>query len=249
MTAVVITYHAVEHGPAPLCIEPDRFRAQVDILVELGVETLTVSRLAECVRDGALPERAVALTFDDGCASAVRTAIPALAERGLTATVFCVAGHLGCGNDWPTQPRGLPSLELAGADEILHASRLGFEIGAHGVEHAPLDTAGPELARTELADGKAKLEAILGAPVRSLAFPYGAAPSPEAAALVDELYDAACTTRPARVQPGCDPLSLPRVDVHYLRRPGVFRRVAAGGLGPYLRVRGALTAARRRAMP
>jgi peptidoglycan/xylan/chitin deacetylase (PgdA/CDA1 family) len=249
VTPVVITYHAVEEGPAPLCIEPDRFRAQIDILAGLGVETLTVSRLAECLRDGKLPERAVCITFDDGCASALRTAVPALAERGMTATIFCVAAHLGCRNDWPTQPDGFPSLELAGADEVLRAHRMGFEIGAHGVEHAPLDTADSELARSEVADGKARLEAIVGGPVTSLAYPYGAEPGPAAAGLVTELYDAACTTKPAHVRRGADPLALPRVDVHYLRSAGVFKRVAAGSLGPYLRARGALTALRRRATP
>lgn len=246
---VVITYHAVEEGPAPLCIEPSRFLAQVDALAALGVETLTVSQVAAHLREGTMPERAVCLTFDDGCASALRTAIPALAERGMTATIFCVAGHLACRNDWPSQPGGFPSLELAGADEIMEAHRLGFEIGAHGVEHAPLDTADPEVARSELADGKDKLEAIVGAPVTSLAFPYGAEPGPGAAALVAKLYDAACTTKPAHVRPGEDPRALPRVDVHYLRQPTVFRRVAAGGLGTYLRARRALSAVRRRARP
>ena len=113
MTAVVLTYHAVEDGPAPLCIDPELFRAQLDCLLEVGAEALTISGLAACLRDGTLPARAVALTFDDGCASVARTAAPLLAERGLTATVFCVAGHLGGQNDWPTQPNGMPSLALA----------------------------------------------------------------------------------------------------------------------------------------
>lgn len=246
---VVITYHAVEEGPAPLCLAPDRFRAQLDVLEDLGVETLTVSQLADSLATGTLPARAVCLTFDDGMASAVRTALPMLTERGLTATVFCVAGHLGCRNDWPSQPASSPTLELAGADEILRAHRHGFEIGAHGVEHVPLDTAAPELAGRELTDGKAKLEAIVGTPVRSLAFPYGAEPSAAAAGLVTELYDAACTTRPARVRPGDDPLALPRVDACYLDRPAVLRRAVSGQLDWYLHARGALTALRRRSMP
>ena len=88
---------------------------------------------------GRVPARAVAITFDDGCASVARTAAPLLAERGLTATVFCVAGHLGGRNDWPTQHDRMPSLALAGADELVELHRAGVEIGAHGVAHAPLD--------------------------------------------------------------------------------------------------------------
>lgn len=245
MTAVVLTYHAVEDGPAPLCIEPDLFRAQLDCLLEVGAETLTIASLAARLRDGTLPARAVAITFDDGCASVARTAAPLLAERGLTATVFCVAGHLGGRNDWPTQPGGMPSLALAGADELVELHRAGVEIGAHGVEHAPLDAADAKTAERELRDGRAILEEIVESAVRSLAYPYGAEPAPAAAALVSELYDAACTTRPAHVRPASDPLSLPRVDVHYLRRPALFQRVVSGGLEAYLRARGAVTAWRR----
>ena len=237
MTAVVLTYHAVEDGPVPLCIEPERFRAQLDCLLEVGAETLTISQLAACLRDGTMPARAVAITFDDGCASVVWTAAPLLAERGLTATVFCVAGHLGGRNDWPTQPDGMPSLRLAGADELVELHRAGVEIGAHGVEHAPLDAADATTAERELREGRASLEAIVGSPVRSLAYPYGAEPAPAVAPLVTELYDAACTTRPARVEPATNPLWLPRVDAHYLRRPALFRRVVSGGLEPYLRTR------------
>lgn len=248
MTAVILTYHAVEDGPAPLCIEPDLFRAQLDCLLEVGAETLTIASLGVRLRDSTVPARAVAITFDDGCASVARTAAPLLAEHGLTATVFCVAGHVGGRNDWPTQPGGVPSLELAGADELVELHRAGVEIGAHGVDHAPLDTADAPSAERELRDGRAMLEEIVGSPVRSLAYPYGAEPAPAVAPLVSELYDVVCTTRPAHVRPASDPLSLPRVDVHYLRQPALFRRVVSGGLEPYLRARGALTGLRKRAM-
>jgi peptidoglycan/xylan/chitin deacetylase (PgdA/CDA1 family) len=248
MTALILTYHAVEDGPGPLCVASDRFRAQLDDLAELGAATMTVSRLAAALRGGTLPDRAVAITFDDGCASAVRTAAPDLVERGMTATFFCVAGHLGGWNDWPTQPASAPRLELASASELVELTRLGFEIGAHGMEHAPLGKAGAELARHELLDARSALEAAVGVPVRTVAYPYGALPSPAAAVLAADLYDAACTTRPARVLANCDPFALPRVDVHYVRQPALFRRAVAGGIGVYLRSRG-LASALRQGMP
>ena len=86
----------------------------------------------------------------------------------------------------------------------------------------------------------------MGSPVRSLAYPYGAVPRPAARparlrAIRRRLHD-----EPAHVRPASDPLCLPRVDVHYLKRPALFRRVVSGGLEPYLRARGAVTAWRRR---
>jgi peptidoglycan/xylan/chitin deacetylase (PgdA/CDA1 family) len=238
MTALMLTYHAVEDGPAPLCIAPARFRSQLDELADLGAATLTVSQVVAALRDGTLPDRAVAITFDDGCASAVRAAVPDLVERGMTATFFCVAGHLGGWNDWSTQPIGVPRLELASAAELGETARLGFEIGAHGMEHAPLGEAGASVARRELHDAKSLLEAAVDKTVCSVAYPYGVLPSRAAAALTADLYDAACTTHPGRVVADSDPLALPRVDIHYVRRPELLRRAVTGGLSMYLRSRG-----------
>ena len=237
MTALILTYHAVEDGPSPLCVTPDRFRSQLDQLADLGLTTLTVSELAASLRDQTVIDRAVAITFDDGCASAVRTAVPALLEREMTATLFCVAGHLGGWNDWLTQPTGVPRLELATGDELNEIARLGFEIGAHGMSHASLGNATDENAHNELVMGKAGLEAATGCLVQSLAYPYGVEPSRAAARLAATVFSAACTTELARVTADSDPLALPRVDAHYLRRQAIFSRVVAGGLDPYLRAR------------
>jgi peptidoglycan/xylan/chitin deacetylase (PgdA/CDA1 family) len=250
MTALVLAYHAVEPGPPPLCLAPEEFQRHLDVLAELAVPTLTVSALAEALRREALrrealPERAVAITFDDGCASAVRVAAPLLREHAMTATFFCVAGHLGGWNDWPTQPRAVPRLQLATRDELRELAASGFEIGAHGMDHEPLTHAGQEVARRELEDSKIALEAVTGQRVTSFAFPYGAPPSGVAAPLVSELYAAACGSRPRRVAAGFDPHALPRVDAHYLRRPAMLRRVALGRWDAYLRLRELGARARR----
>lgn len=243
--ALVLTYHAVEAGPPPLCVPPDLFREHVAVLAESGATTLTVSQLADALRAGELPARAVALTFDDGCASAVRTALPLLAAHGMTATVYCVAGHLGRANDWPSQAVFAPRLELARADELAAAAAAGFEVGAHGFEHAPLDGASRELARRELSTAREALEGAVGAAVRSVAFPYGAAPSGEAAAIAREAYSSACLGGLRRARAGADPYRIPRVDVHYVRAPGRLARALDGSLDRYLRLRAAGAALRR----
>ena len=244
--ALILTYHAVEAGSSPLCVEPHVLRGQLDVLCELEAMTMTVSELAAALRAGELPPRAVALTFDDGCASAVRVAAPLLAERRQTATFFCVAGHLGGWNDWPTQPTGVPRLELATAGELGDLGALGFEIGAHGVEHMPLDRLPDTLARREIRESQTTLEEAIGTEVRSFAFPYGVSPSPVAGELVAELYDAACAATVRRVTATSNPFALPRVDAHYVRHPRVFRRVAVGGFDSYLRARGLAHGVRRR---
>ena len=131
MTAIVLAYHAIEAGPPPLSIEPDVFRDHLATIEDAGVRVVPLGEIA----DGP-DEPCVAITFDDGFASVVENAAPALVERGLPATVFCVAGHLGGVNDWPGEPP--PQRRLASAAEL---AACGIEIGSHGMTHLRLDRA------------------------------------------------------------------------------------------------------------
>jgi peptidoglycan/xylan/chitin deacetylase (PgdA/CDA1 family) len=243
--ALILIYHAIEPGPPPLCVDPDLFGEHLGVLEDSGAEAVTISELADRLRSGEPPDGMVAITFDDGFASVPRDAAPMLAERGLTATVFCVAGHLGRSNDWSSQPARAPRRELATAEEVTALAADGFEIGSHGMEHLPLNRIAEGVLRRELIGSKEVLGNAAGRPVRSLAYPYGVAPGAAGRRLVESSYAAACTTRMSPVGAGDNPLALPRVDAHYLRNPDLLRRALRGSLRPYLTFRRLGTQARR----
>jgi peptidoglycan/xylan/chitin deacetylase (PgdA/CDA1 family) len=245
MTAVILTYHAIEEGPKPLCMEPGLFRQHAVAIAASGATCLTVHELGAALRAGALPERAVAITFDDGCESVAANAAPVLVEHALRATVFAIAGRLGGTNDWPGQRGSPPHLELASAEQLAELAVQGFEIGSHGYSHAALTDVSSATAALEIEESKAVLEAAVGSEVTSFAWPYGAEPEPEAARLIRAGYLAACTTVLARVGSESDPLALPRVDAYYLRRPELLRRVLEGARDEYLRLRAVAARARR----
>ena len=158
MSALILTYHGIEDAPGPLFVSPGLFETHLDAIQESGANVLTVSGLADALRHGVLPERAVAITFDDGFTSVARVAAPLLLERGQTATVFCVAGYVGGANDWPSQPKGVPRRSLATANEVAELGRAGFEVGAHGFEHAPLLGEDADFLHQEVVDARAALE-------------------------------------------------------------------------------------------
>lgn len=241
MSALVLTYHAVGDGPPPLFVQPELLREQLDAVVASDASVLTVSELAAAVRASRLPERAVALTFDDGAASVDSVVAPLLVERGLRATVFAVAGHLGGSNGWPGRRRTGSSFALASAAELGELARTGIEIGSHGIEHRSLRNAPDDVARHEIVASKERLEQALGAPVTSFAYPYGLVGGAE---LVRATYSAACTTQVEHASNATDPLAIPRIDVHYLRNVGRFRDALEGRTG-YLRFRRLGARARR----
>jgi peptidoglycan/xylan/chitin deacetylase (PgdA/CDA1 family) len=244
-SVLIITYHAVESGSPPLCIDPVLFREHLDALDQVGAATLTVGEVAQALRGGRLPERGVAITFDDGLTSVAAQAAPLLAEHSRRATIFAVAGTLGQLSDWPSQPLRAAHRRLLDPAGLRELADAGIEIGAHGVQHAPLVRAPERLARAEVLGAKQQLEALLERPVTSFAYPYGGRPSGAARRLVEHTYEVACSTATAHVTATADRFFLPRVDAHYLRDPDLLAQAVGGGLGFYLGIRRAAARARR----
>ena len=102
----------------------------------------------------------VAISFDDGNESDVALALPALRERGLSATFFVVAGRLG----EPT------FLDHAGVRALAAA---GMEIGCHGMRHRAWRGLDRRALHEELVEAKAILERTLRRSVTRAACPFG----------------------------------------------------------------------------
>lgn len=241
----ILSYHAIEAGPPPLFVVPELFEAHLEVLRQTSCTVLALVDAARLLAADALPPRAVVLTFDDGFASVASEAVPRLSERGWTATVFCVAGHLGGLNDWPTQPPGVPRRPLASRAQVAEMAQAGYEIGAHTVTHAPLGRVSDSELRTEIVDARELLHSVAGTTVSSFASPYGDPPSGCARSLIESTYEVACGTRLGAATPADDSHALPRLDAHYLRRPELLRRVLTGRAPGYVAARRAGARARR----
>ena len=102
----------------------------------------------------------VRITFDDGNASDVVHALPALRRRGLRATFFVVAGRLGAPG----------FLDETGIRTLVDG---GMSIGCHGMSHRPWRELNDEALHEELFVARRALEAIVGGPVAEAACPFG----------------------------------------------------------------------------
>ena len=102
----------------------------------------------------------VHLSFDDGNRSDIEMALPALAERGLTATFFALAGRLD-------DPASL------GASDLLALRDAGMTIGSHGWRHVPWRGLTETAAASELIDARRALEEASGTVITEAALPLG----------------------------------------------------------------------------
>ncbi|AEV84001.1 glycosyl transferase family 2 [Actinoplanes sp. SE50] len=103
---------------------------------------------------------AVSLSFDDSNSSDIEIALPALLDRGLTAEFFVLAGRLD-------QPGSLGEADLR---DLL---KQGMAVGTHGMHHHPWRGLTADTTRSELADARDRISAVIGRPVTRAACPLG----------------------------------------------------------------------------
>jgi peptidoglycan/xylan/chitin deacetylase (PgdA/CDA1 family) len=186
---------------------PEDFARHLDLLARRGVRGVALCDVLN--RPSADGRRAV-ITFDDGYEGVLARALPLLAAHGFSATVFVVSGRLGGVNDWDGETPG-DALLSAGGVRALHAA--GIEIGSHGVTHRALPGLSDADLLAEVAGSKAALEAVIGAPVVSFCYPYGAFDDRSVEAVRAAGYRAATVIRGGIPPDLSDPFRIKRVAV------------------------------------
>ena len=124
----ILMYHRVapqninqDIDPWRLCVTPKNFEAHLQVL-KRHMQPMSLKELAIAQQNHTLPDRAVAITFDDGYANNLYQAKPLLAKYEIPATVFVTTGYTDSGREfwWDAletallHPRTLPAtLEIS----------------------------------------------------------------------------------------------------------------------------------------
>lgn len=150
------------------------------------------------------------ITFDDGCRNVLRHGLAPLAEHGMKAIQFIVAGMIGRRNEWDRDIEG-GGEALMDAGEIRDWLAAGHEIGSHSLTHRNLANRTESEAREQIFASKKLLEDTFQVPIRHFCYPHGRW-TPCARDLVAEAgYETACTTEFGIVSPGDLPHTLMRI--------------------------------------
>lgn len=192
-------------------VDPARFAAQLALLRHLGAHVVPLpDYLAYRRGEAGLPPRPVILTFDDGYLDTYEAAFPVLERERVPATVFLVSSLIGGTNAWDPDE---PQVPLLGIRHIREMQRAGIDFQSHTRTHARLTTLAPPAARRELGESRAELEQVLGAPVRVVAYPWGAHDANVARFTEEAGYEAGVIVRRRTNFAHTPPFALRRISV------------------------------------
>jgi len=208
---VTLMYHSVRPGRGTAdwtwAVSQQRFDEQMELLQQDGWRTCTVSELAA---PGPLPDKSVAITFDDGYQDN-HQAFMSLARRGMRGTLFMVSSDVGGRASWQGEDgSGRPMLDKTQLLEMLAA---GMEVGCHTRSHPRLTQLDDHRLRDEVSGGRNELQDQIDAKVNSFAYPYGDYDARVVDAVREAGFAAACVTRSGSGRVDGDPLRLRRLAV------------------------------------
>lgn len=205
----VAMYHSVgdcSDDPYRITVTPGRLERQLAWLRRRGLRGVSVAELLTARARGE-GRGLVGLTFDDGYTDFLTGALPLLQRFRCGATLFVLPGRLGGDNAW--DPLG-PRKPLLTADGIRRAAEGGVEIGSHGLTHVDLTRADDATLTAEVAESRALLTELTGAPVDGFCYPYGTVDARAVEAVRKAGYTYACAIDPG---PLTGPHALPRAHV------------------------------------
>jgi biofilm PGA synthesis lipoprotein PgaB len=168
---VTLYHHVSDSTPSSTSISPDIFAQQMAVLQNEGYTVMALPAVLESLHNQqSLPDKAIAITFDDGYLSIYDTAFPMLQALDFPFTVFV-----------NTQPinNGLPG--YMSWEQIREMSDAGVTIANHMVNHPHMidaldgETTAQRIQRlrTELLQAQETIREQTGQDHRFMAYPYG----------------------------------------------------------------------------
>ena len=185
---MALAYHGIgsaSDGEGGFVMSATRFAEHLATLEAAGMQTVTAAQVAAAFTGGEpLPPNAVMLSFDDGRADAMMFADPLLAEAGMSATMFVIAGAASEPGIYYASWDRIESYARSGRWDIQShtaASHREHEAGEGGslpalTSLAPNETLDEYAARIgeDLAKASSAIKAHTGRAPVAFAYPFGA---------------------------------------------------------------------------
>ena len=204
---ILLYHHVATDTPPSTSISPTDFRAHLEYLRDNDFNVIGLDTLIEALRNGRpVPDRAVAITFDDGYSSIYSEAFPMLQSFGYPFTLFL-----------STDPINRSQANYMSWEQVREMSDAGVVIANHMIEHPYMltrqegetDQRWLERQRVEILTAEETITSQTGQSHHYLAYPYGEF-DPAIKALLGELNFVGLAQNSGAVGYNSDFLALPR---------------------------------------
>ncbi|GAA0415190.1 polysaccharide deacetylase family protein [Cocleimonas flava] len=159
-----------------LRVSPEMFEKQLRYLADNDWQFFTMSELLS--NKDQLPEKSIAITFDDGYQDNISNALPLLKKYKAKATIYLVIDRHN--REWSSKRKkknnsgelmAEPKLSDEQVKELLESGLV--EIGSHTVTHDNLPTLSEEQKHDEIVGSKKKIEDLFDIKCHSFCYPFG----------------------------------------------------------------------------
>lgn len=167
---ILVYHHVSEETPASTSVSPDRFREHLQLIKDNGYQVVDLNEAITAIQNGLeVPDKAIAITFDDGFVDIYNEGWPLLKEFGYPFTIFVSTDAID---------DGLKS--MLSWDQIREMHQAGVTIANHTsdhdylVRHRTYDQFWLSSVENNIVTAQSRLEQELGTTIpKWLAYPYG----------------------------------------------------------------------------
>lgn len=163
--AAVLMYHSIGNNDYDFTVRPEDFERQIKYLKDNRFKFLKLSDIGGLIEGTIMPEKGVALTFDDGYKDFYEIALPILRKYGASAILFIHADRRSDNLE--------NNLSLMSWEDVKSAKENGMEIGSHTYSHPNLKEAGEDEMKFEIDQSEEVFLEKLGEIPKVIAYPGG----------------------------------------------------------------------------
>lgn len=178
----ILVYHSINNvdrrnDKSRITVPIELFNKQIEYLVSSGYKIISLDDIVGYILGNKdIPERSIAMTFDDGFKDNFLSAFGILKSKRIKATFFLACNFIDSGSPFPWNKNcGLPASPMSWRDVSLMAEG-GMDIGSHTLSHPKLGdmvSDGRESLCAEVKESKKKIEGRIKVNVKHFAYPIG----------------------------------------------------------------------------
>ncbi len=211
----IYLYHRVnDFSKDILTVDTRTFAAQL-LAISRHYAVSSTAQLVDCIRNQKpVQPTTIAIHFDDCYRDIVSNGAPILKALGIPACAFINSGFVDTDRSFAHDAAKYPfTYQMLRSSDVQTWTSLGFEVGAHTVDHVDLGRCTVEDADSEVVECGQVLQKIIGKPIELFSFPFGRLDnirSETRQAISTAGYVALFSAHGGFIGPRTDPYDIPR---------------------------------------